>query len=441
MFACSFCEAQYTKWVGRCPECGKWGTIDESKVQSPKSKVISSSQKPTETKRLGEIPQLTTNRFTINNPEIDRVLGGGIVPGSLILLGGEPGIGKSTLALQIAGTVPNTLYLSGEESLQQIGMRAARLTSPLQQVRFAPATTLESILATLAAEKPTLAIIDSIQTVHAEDAAGEAGSVSQIRGSAGRFLEYAKNNTVAILLIGHVTKDGSVAGPKTLEHLVDTVLSFEGDRYRELRILRANKNRFGSTDEVGIFEMTGIGLTAVENPSAMLLAERGENMPGSIITCLMEGTRPLLVEIQALVCKTVFGYPVRKTNGFDINRLHMLVAVLGRRAGLNLSQYDIHVNVVGGLEAAEPAADLAVALAIAAAYKDKSLGRDLVVFGEVGLLGEIRPVRQTDRRVKECEQLGMKRVILSASAKPAAKRPSGITYIQVKNIQELIAQA
>ena len=378
--------------------------------------------------------------------ELDRVLGGGIVPGSLILLGGEPGIGKSTLALQLALIVPNTLYISGEESVGQIKMRADRLveTHCNASLRLANETNIETICATITQSKPTLAVIDSIQTIHSDDvgggapsaSSGQAGNVTQIRACTVKILGTAKANNVAIVLIGHVTKDGEVAGPKTLEHLVDTVLYFEGERYHTFRVLRATKNRFGPTDEVGIFEMKDSGLSEVKNPSAALLSERGENMPGSIVTCLMEGTRPLLVEIQALVNKTSFGYPVRKASGFDLNRLHVLVAVLQKRAGLNLAQYDIHLNVVGGLSADEPAADLAVCLAIASAYKDKALGADLCVFGEVGLGGEVRSVPHTERRIKECEKMGMKRVITHQNIKTL--KLENINVMGVKNIVELI---
>jgi DNA repair protein RadA/Sms len=297
----------------------------------------------------------------------------------------------------------------------------------------ANATSVESIIATILKNKPTLTVIDSIQTVASDDVPGEAGSVNQVRASAVKLMECAKQSGTAIVIIGHVTKDGMVAGPKTLEHLVDTVLSFEGDEHHATRILRAIKNRFGSIDEVGVFEMVESGLREVPNPSERLLISRGEAMPGSILTCLMEGSRPLLVEIQALVNKTVFGYPVRKASGFDLNRLHVLTAVLQKRAGVNLAQYDIHLNVVGGIIADEPAADLAVCLAIASAYKDKMLGNDLVVFGEVGLGGEVRSVPHTDKRIKETIDRGLKRVIAAPT-----KNEVKIKIIPVRNIQELI---
>lgn len=447
IFTCSSCGAQFTKWTGRCLECGKWSTIVESKVKNLKSKVSETNYEIAETKSLSDVEGKDVKRIETNTSELNRVLGGGIVPGSLILLGGEPGIGKSTLALQLASIIKKSLYISGEESIEQIKLRADRLSvnpdylPPVtlvkagQDISIANETNTETINATIVKNKPQLVVIDSIQTMWSQDAAGEPGNVNQIRACTVQLLEVAKQNNIPICIIGHVTKDGSVAGPKTLEHLVDTVLYLEGDRYHSYRILRTVKNRFGPTDEVGIFEMTQAGLKEVKNPSASFLQERGENIPGSVITCLMEGTRPVLVEIQALVNKTSFGYPVRKASGFDLNRLHVLVAVLQKRAGLNLSQYDIHLNVVGGIKANEPAADLAVCLAIASSFKDKALGQDLVAFGEVGLGGEVRSVSQTDKRIKESQNLSMKRIILAKSPK---SKVQSLKSIEVKNIEELI---
>ena len=435
IFTCSNCDAQYTKWSGRCLECGKWGTVEQNTKHS-KQNTNETTYVATKTIRLSEIKGENVKRQQTNLAEFDRVLGGGIVPGSLILLGGEPGIGKSTLAIQLAAIIPNTLYISGEESIEQIKLRAERLQLTASGLRLANETMVEKICATIKEIKPPLAIIDSIQTISSDEIAGECGSINQIKACAVKLLEAAKSTNTAIIIVGHVTKDGEVAGPKTLEHLVDTVLYLEGERYHQYRILRTVKNRFGPTDEVGIFEMKENGLQEVKNPSASFLSERGENMPGSVVTCLVEGTRPLLVEIQALVNKTSFGYPVRKASGFDLNRLHVLTAVLQKRAGLNLAQYDIHLNVVGGITANEPAADLAVCLAIASAYKDKKLGADLAVFGEVGLGGEVRGVTQVEKRIRECEKLGMKRVITRFNIE-ASKHPN-IKVIDVKNIQELI---
>lgn len=446
IFECSNCGAQYQKWAGRCLECGKWATLTEGTVQknetrSPGQSANGKKYKAATVQKLQDIAVEKVQRISTHNGELDRVLGGGIVPGSFILLGGEPGIGKSTLTLQIATTIANSLYISGEESVEQIKLRANRVLTDVKMqqnisLQLANETTVETIAATIVEQKPALAIIDSIQTLSSDDVAGEAGNVSQVRACAVKLLEVAKQTGTAIILIGHVTKEGLVAGPRTLEHIVDTVLYLEGDRYHDLRILRAVKNRFGSTDEIGMFEMDGEGLTEVINPSERLLRERGDSMPGSVVTCLLEGSRTLLVEVQALVNKTVFGYPVRKASGFDLNRLHVLIAVLQKRAGLNLAQYDVHVNVVGGIVADEPAADLAVALAVASAYKDKSLGNDLAVFGEVGLGGEIRSVRFLEKRVKECEQLGMKRVL--TTVKGALKQETGLKVVNVQNIAELI---
>lgn len=435
LFICEHCEAQYQKWSGRCLECGKWGTIHQQVSVQKKNQTNDIAYPSAKTVALQDIQTSATTRINTGIGELDSVLGGGLVPGSFILLGGEPGIGKSTLSLQIAVSVPKTLYISGEESIAQIKMRADRLSVKTTTLSLSNETTIETIVATIQKEQPALAIVDSIQTMYSDDVEGEPGNVSQVRACASKLLGAAKESHTAIILIGHVTKDGNVAGPRTLEHLVDTVLYLEGDRYHNMRLLRAVKNRFGSTDEIGMFDMHENGLHEVPNPSELLLSERGESMPGSVVTCLMEGSRPLLVEVQALVNKTSFGYPVRKASGFDLNRLHVLIAVLEKRAGLSLGQYDVHVNVVGGIKAQEPAADLAVCLAIASAYKEKTLGNDLAVFGEVGLGGEIRSVRFFEKRVKECETLGMKRIITTLRGKTPKSK---ISLIEVKNIAELI---
>lgn len=438
LFTCTSCDAQYQKWIGRCLECGKWGTITE---QSPNQKIQETKKMPSaKTQTLKDISGKNVMRKMTGMPELDRVLGGGIVPGSLILLGGEPGIGKSTLTIQLAASLPNTLYISGEESVEQVKLRADRLGITSTTLKLANETNVQTICATIEQEKPSIAIIDSIQTISSNDVAGEPGNVTQIRACTAQLLDCAKRHNIAICIIGHVTKDGTVAGPRTLEHLVDTVLYLEGERYHSYRMLRGVKNRFGATDEVGMFDMTEEGMKDIANASALLLQERGENSPGSIITCLMEGTRPILVEIQALVNKTAFGYPVRKSSGFDLNRVHVLAAVLEKRAGLSLSQYDIHINVVGGIKANEPAVDLAVCLAITGSYKDKALGKDLAVFGEVGLGGEVRSVSHADRRIKECEAMGMNKII---TAKNKSGKLSGtkMKIISVNNIQDLITHA
>ena len=440
MFVCSNCDTQYSKWTGRCLECGKWDTLEESILDKRQEEKKNTPLPEAKTHSLQDINLEQTKRIQTSIEELNRVLGGGLVPGSYILLGGEPGIGKSTLSLQFGASVENTLYISGEESVAQIKMRAERiLTNKNINIQFANTTQVETIIGTIQKNKPNLAIIDSIQTIYSTEMDTEPGNSSQMRACASKLMECAKSTNTAIVIIGHVTKDGNVAGPRTLEHLVDTVLYLEGDRHHQFRILRAVKNRFGSTDEIGIFEMDEEGLKEVKNPSEALLLERGENMPGSVVTALMEGSRPVLVEVQALVNKTVFGYPVRKASGFDLNRLHVLTAVLQKRASINLSQYDIHINVVGGIQADEPAADLAVCLAIASAFKDKALGNDLIVFGEVGLGGEIRSVQFLEKRIKEAEHLGMKRVITKIPLK--TKKHEGIRVITVKNIAELIRHA
>ncbi len=446
VFICEKCDAQFLKWTGRCLECGAWGTVSEH-AAPPVSALGGSGQPsaltqgtPAATTSFADVAVQPLNRIGTGIAELDRVLGGGLIPGSLLLLGGEPGIRKSTIELQLAVALPTVLYCSGEESAAQIALRAKRvIISPAKDpvgLQFIESTHCESVIATIAAQKPTLAIIDSIQTLFSDQATGEAGGLAQMRVCTTQLLTAAKQTGTAILIIGHVTKEGTVAGPKTLEHLVDTVLYLEGDRFHEYRLLRTVKNRFGSTDEVGIFVMTEHGLEEVANPSAAFIKERGDMVAGSVLTCLVEGTRPLLVEIQALLTKTAFGYPQRRASGFDLNRLQILIAILQKRSGLNLAQYDIHLNVVGGIQAKEPAADLGVCLAIASAYKDKILSRELVAFGEVGLGGEVRPVSHTEKRIRECAQLGMKHIIAPASATTHAV--AGITIVPVKNLEELI---
>jgi DNA repair protein RadA/Sms len=443
IFTCSNCGAQFQKWVGRCLECGKWGTVEKGQITNAKAQNDEMSI-PAKTVKLSEVGGKNFKRITTGISELDRVLGGGIVPGSLILLGGEPGIGKSTLSLQLAAVLPNTFYFSAEESAEQIKLRADRLGITAPTLQLANEPEVEKIVATLTPTKkdlstplPGLVIIDSIQTLYSNDVEGEPGNINQIRACTVKLLELAKTSSIPIVIIGHVTKEGTVAGPKTLEHLVDTVLYLEGDQHHLYRILRTVKNRFGATDEVGIFQMEEKGLTEVRNASAFFMAERGEDLPGAILTCLVEGTRPIIVEIQALVNKTAFGFPIRKSSGFDLNRLHVLIAVLQKRAGLHLEQYDVHINVVGGLTADEPAADLAVAMAIASAYKDKPLGHDLVVFGEVGLGGEVRSIPQLEKRIREAQQLGLKRVITNTSLK-VNETTNKIKTIRIKNIQEII---
>ncbi len=438
IFTCSHCGAQFQKWTGRCLECGTWGTIEKS-IATPTSPTKQSDPKNfTAAKTVGmdEVVGKNVIRKKIGIGELDRVLGGGMVPGSVILLGGEPGIGKSTLALQISTLVSGCLYISGEESVEQIKLRGDRIKIKSPSLRLANETNVETIIATISGIKPSFVVVDSIQTIFSADAESDTGSPTQVRACATKLMQCAKTTGVPIIIVGQVTKDGAVAGPKTLEHLVDTVLYLEGDKFHNFRILRAVKNRFGSTDEVGIFSMEENGLQEVNNPSQAFLTGRPENVPGSAITCLMEGTRPILVEIQALVTKTNFGYPQRRSSGFDLNRLQVLIGVLTKRAGLPLDSYDVFLNVVGGMQADEPAADLAVALALASAFKNKQLPTNLVSFGEIGLGGELRGAGHTKRRLEEIKKLGFEFAVIPATGEEI--KIAGLKIAPVKNVLEVV---
>ncbi|MFA6410877.1 MAG: DNA repair protein RadA [Candidatus Buchananbacteria bacterium] len=435
IYICSNCDAQSPKWQGRCPECSKWGTLEKSQtpnikptqnnITAPAGKVVSFADI-----KINDYQRLKTG---IN--EFDRVLGGGIVNGSLILLGGEPGIGKSTLVLQILkGINDNILYISGEESAEQIKTRIDRLKVRTDNLGFLGETNIETIIATILKQQPKLAIIDSIQTVYSAESPGSAGSVNQVRICTTKLLETAKKNNTTILIIGHVTKFGEVAGPKTLEHLVDVVLYLEGDQYHAFRILRSVKNRFGSTAEVGIFEMQGLGLVEISDPSAIFLTEK-KPAAGTIVTATMEGSRVFLLEVQALVNTTAFGYPQRKSQGFDLNRLQLLAATLSRRLGLKLANQDIYLNLVGGLKVDEPAIDLAVCLAIFSALKNNLIASDLIAFGEVGLVGEVRPVGQIGKRIAEAEKLGFKNIIIPATKEKISAKAK---VYQIKSLSEAI---
>lgn len=438
IFSCSNCNAQFSKWTGRCLECGKWGTVEQSSAAVIENKKQTNAQNyaPVKTFALNEISAEKIARLKTGIGELDNVLGGGIVPGCLLLLGGEPGIGKSTLALQLASLLPNTIYFSGEESEQQIKLRADRLEIKNNNLRVSAQTNVETIIATALSEKTKLVVVDSIQTAYSAEAEGEIGNITQVRACTAKLMEAAKKNNISFIIIGQVTKDGAVAGPKTLEHLVDTVLYLEGDRFHEFRILRCVKNRFGSTDEVGVFKMEKNGLQEVKNPSAAFLSERSENTPGTAITCLMQGNRPILVEIQALISKTNFGYPQRRASGFDLNRLQVLIGVLTKRAGLPLDSYDVFLNVVGGMSADEPAADLAVILALASGLQNKTLPKGLVAFGEVGLAGEVRTVAQIDRRLAEAKNLALEYAVVPASYKN--KNIAGLKIAPIGNVKEVV---
>ncbi len=424
LFICNHCDAQYAKWQGRCNECGQWGTVTEQ------SSGTRSASKATAT--VIDLNEVSNDdgflRLRTEVEEIDRVFGGGIVSGSLTLLAGEPGIGKSTLVAQIAdyiGKNNDVLYSSGEESLPQVKMRLERLNCSLDRIKFINDTDLDKIINAVEELGPKLVIIDSIQTVQNASTTGEAGNINQIRAAAVRCLEIAKRRNIAFIIIGHITKDGTVAGPKSLEHLVDTVLYLEQETARGYQLLRASKNRFGSTNELGIFEMTGTGFKPITNSSSIFLEAETERASGSVTSCIIEGTRPFLVEIQALVTKTVFGYPQRKASGFDLNRLQVLCAVINKRTKINITAQDIIVNIVGGLEVDDPGIDAAVAAAIISSMLDKPVNKKTLVLGEIGLGGEIRPISKTSQRLKEAEKLGFKTVLGPGD---------------IKNLNELIAK-
>ncbi|MBI3494645.1 DNA repair protein RadA [Candidatus Saccharibacteria bacterium] len=416
IYTCQQCGATYSKWVGKCENCGAWNSLLESTpVSSGKSAVAKSRGKILKPKKLSQVElDNVKDRLKTGFGELDTVLGGGLMPGGVMLMAGQPGIGKSTLLLQVAANVANkktVLYISGEESAGQIKLRAERLGAHRQEaLSLASSTSADDIAATIAESQYDLVIVDSIQTLALDEITSAPGTVSQITNSSNVIIRAAKSANTSVVLVGHVTKEGSIAGPKVLEHLVDVVLNFEGDRYGGFKIIRAAKNRYGATNEVALLEMVEEGLKQVENPSAALLAER-QNTDGSVILATLEGNRPLLVEIQALVNPTHFGYPKRTASGFDINRLNLLIAVLEKRTKLKLSESDIYINVVGGLKLADPAADLAVAMAIASAAASRKIGDGVVVFGEVGLGGEVRSAIASDRRLDEAKKLGFTQAI------------------------------
>ncbi|HRF28494.1 MAG TPA: DNA repair protein RadA [Candidatus Saccharibacteria bacterium] len=421
-FVCGNCAARYPKWTGKCENCGEWNTLVEEVIAGGSSVLAKSTTKGSllKAQTIGSIEgEELSKRMSTSFSDLDAVLGGGILPAGVMLLAGQPGIGKSTLLLQVADAVArnqSVLYVSGEESAHQVKLRATRLGAHTSsELHFVSSTSADDIAATIRSGSYKLVIIDSIQTLSLEDITSAPGTVSQITNASNAIIRAAKASGAAVILVGHVTKEGSIAGPKILEHLVDVVLQFEGDRYGGFKIVRASKNRYGSTNEAALFEMNDNGLQLVTNPSAALLAER-QNADGSVVLATMEGTRPLLVEIQALVNPTNFGYPKRTASGFDLNRLNLIVAVLERRTKLQLSDKDIYVNVVGGLRLADPAADLAVCMAIASAAAERKLEDNTVVFGEIGLGGEVRSVSTPARRVEEAKKLGFKHIIGPATA-------------------------
>lgn len=438
VFSCSNCDSQFPKWQGRCSECGQWGTIVERTAAPVDRRKVEA--RPGETQSFADITVQPENRMATGISELDRVLGGGIVPGSLTLLGGDPGIGKSTLVLQLAAAAASSgrvLYVSGEESGQQVKLRLDRLQVKASAIDYLGDTNVETIVATIDHARPRLVIIDSIQTMYWPHLPAEAGSVTQVRAATVKFLEASKRNDSAIIIIGHVTKEGMVAGPKTLEHLVDTVLYLEGDASHPFRILRGVKNRFGSTNEVGVFDMQDRGLVEVKNPSQFFLSER-QTGPGSCVAVIMEGSRPFLVEVQALVNPTIFGMPRRTSTGIEFNRLQLLLAVLSKRAGLKLATQDVFVNIVGGFRVTEPAVDLAVCLALASAVLNKPVGHQVAAVGEVGLAGEVRSVSRLQQRVSEAKKLGFSSLVISsqASGPPA----SGLDVLPVATLAQAIKE-
>jgi DNA repair protein RadA/Sms len=438
IFICSNCDAQSPKWSGRCSECGAWGTLSEQvRDNKGENKELIKKLGGAEIIDLAAIKSTSLARLKTNIGEIDRVLGGGLVAGSLVLLSGEPGIGKSTLVAQIAGALGReyqAIYVSGEESAAQVKDRLSRLNCDLNRLKFISETNVEKICLAGRQAKPDVLIVDSIQTVYSVLVPAEAGSISQIRAATVKFLELAKQDNVAIILIGHITKDGQVAGPKSLEHIVDTVLSLENETNNNYCLLRATKNRFGSVNELGVLEMTGAGFREVKNPSQIFIETDQPDISGSVIGCLMEGTRPFLADLQALVTKTVFGYPQRKSSGFDLNRLQVLSAVLTKRTKINLTAQDIILNVVGGLKISDPALDLAACAAIITSYLNKNFDRQTLVLGEVGLGAETRNVFKLEARLAEAERLGFKSAIIPNTAVKSSK----LKLFKVKNLGELV---
>ena len=443
VYFCQECGYESSKWMGQCPGCKAWNSFAEEPVSTGKKASgggKSVSRQQSEPVILKEISLKEDERQTTKIGELDRVLGGGIVPGSLVLVGGDPGIGKSTLLLQVCRNLAengnSVLYISGEESLRQIKLRANRIGTFNENLQLLCETNLDTVREVMERKKPDVAIIDSIQTMFDEEIGSAPGSVSQVRESTNVLMQIAKGFGITIFIVGHVTKEGNVAGPRVLEHMVDTVLYFEGDRHASYRILRGVKNRFGSTNEIGVFEMQKGGLVEVENPSEYMLSGKPENASGSVVACAMEGTRPMLMEIQALVCKTNFGMPRRTAAGLDYNRVNLLMAVLEKRMGMPLSAYDAYVNIAGGIRLNEPAADLGIVMAIASSYKNRPIDEDTIVFGEVGLSGEVRAVTMPEQRVSEAKKLGFKRCIVPAVSMKTIGKMEGIEILGVENVNQ-----
>lgn len=438
IFVCSECGNESSKWLGKCPACQAWNSFYEQKIVETKNKEIK-DKTISIPQKLNSYEAKETLRINTGFNELNRVLGGGLVKGSLVLLGGEPGIGKSTLILQICDKIKGdgkVLYVSGEESAEQIKLRADRLNINNEDILFLGETDIDLVNEAIININPKLVIIDSIQTMYSDEITAAAGSVSQVREITSQVMRVCKSKGITTIIIGHVTKDGNIAGPRVLEHMVDTVLYLEGERYFSYRILRGVKNRFGSTNEIGMFEMKEEGMCEITNPSNILISERDDNPAGSCIVSSMEGTRPILVELQALTSQTVFGYPKRTANGIDFNRLSLLIAVLEKKAGLNLGSQDVYLNVVGGLKINEPSIDLGIMMATASSFKNIPIPKDMIIIGEVGLTGEVRRINLIEKRIKEAEKLGFKSCIIPESNKKDLKDKYKLDIICVRNIND-----
>lgn len=441
VFFCQECGYESSKWVGQCPACKAWNTMVEEIVDK-KSNVTHRQITEVQVAKLNDVQSSSEKRMDTHIEELNRVLGGGIVPGSLVLVGGDPGIGKSTLLLQTCKSLSDqkiaVLYISGEESLQQIKMRADRIGIFSDEMTLLCETNLDLIQGVIEERKPQVVVIDSIQTMFRENVNSAPGSVSQVREATSVLMRLAKEQGIAIFVVGHVTKEGTVAGPRVLEHMVDTVLYFEGDRYASYRILRAVKNRFGSTNEIGVFEMCQSGLREVPNPSEYMLDGKPKNASGSIVVCTMEGTRPLLVEIQALVCHSAFGMPRRTAAGVDYNRVNLLMAVLEKNVGVRLADQDAYINIAGGMKVSEPATDLGLVLAIISSFRNRPIAEDMICFGEVGLSGEVRSVNMVEQRIAEAHKLGFKQCILPKVCMKNIQKPDGMLLKGVENVREAL---
>lgn len=444
VFVCNECGYESGKWLGKCPACNSWNSFFEQKVvESKNSSLKLEDKKKNVPQKLNSYEAKETFRTSTGFGELDRVLGGGLVKGSLILLGGEPGIGKSTLILQICDKVNGegkVLYVSGEESAEQIKSRADRLNIKNDDILFLGETDIDIVNQAIIDLNPKLVIIDSIQTMYSEELSAAAGSVSQVREITSQIMRVCKSRDITTIIIGHVTKDGNIAGPRVLEHMVDTVLYLEGERYFSYRVLRGVKNRFGSTNEIGMFEMKEEGMTEILNPSDILISEREDNPAGSCIVSCIEGTRPILVELQALTAQSVFGYPKRTANGVDFNRLALLIAVMEKKAGLMLGSQDVYLNVVGGLRISEPSIDLGMILVTASSFKNVAIPKDMVIMGEVGLTGEVRRINLIEKRLKEAEKMGFKKCIIPESNKKVLKDKFKLDIIGVKNVNEAMSK-